>query len=69
MTETQARPAPDGAARAESCPRCGARFECGADAARCWCASLPALREPPPEPGSRCLCPKCLAGLVAREAK
>jgi hypothetical protein len=69
MTETQARPIAGGAPRAESCPRCGARFECGANTARCWCASLPALRELPGGLGSSCLCPNCLAELVAVEAK
>lgn len=54
------------------CPRCGARFHCGArDAAPCPCtavrldaATLAALRER----WSACLCVACLAALAAGEA-
>jgi hypothetical protein len=42
------------------CPRCGARFVCGAEDGRgeCWCMKRPALLI---EPGAAegCLCPAC----------
>jgi len=47
--------------RLKQCPRCGARFPCGADAGpgKCWCDSFPVLS--PPIPDFDCLCPECLA--------
>jgi hypothetical protein len=50
------------------CPRCRRVFDCGArgDRSACWCASMPALPAEALEPGTGCLCPECLAGVIAR---
>jgi hypothetical protein len=32
----------------------------------CWCKSMPALPAERLDPGSRCLCPECLAADIAR---
>lgn len=53
--------------REASCPRCGARFGCGVNAATCWCAGLEALAAPAgPADGSgaSCYCPRCLRELL-----
>ncbi|MDR0701943.1 MAG: cysteine-rich CWC family protein [Azoarcus sp.] len=48
----------------KTCPRCGARFHCGAHTGKCWCAALPPLL-PVPAPGEAgCYCPDCLAGVL-----
>jgi len=65
MADTHPQPAPGGAPLAATCPRCGAGFECGVNTARCWCASLPPLRDAPPDLAPTCLCPRCLAELAA----
>ena len=49
----------------KTCPRCGARFECGAHTGYCWCAALPPLPLPPEETAGDCHCPACLARAVA----
>jgi hypothetical protein len=43
-----------------TCPRCGIRFKCGAEAGeeRCWCAGFPAVAIDAALPG--CLCSACL---------
>jgi len=46
------------------CPRCGARFACGASQA-CWCGQFPPLAGA--RAGGGCLCPKCLGRAVAAE--
>jgi hypothetical protein len=50
------------------CPRCRRVFDCGArgDRSACWCASMPALPAEALKPGTGCLCPECLAGVIAR---
>jgi hypothetical protein len=47
------------------CPRCGARFVCGAHAndGPCWCARLPPLPVAP-DPAYGCLCPDCVGALL-----
>ncbi|RPH60759.1 MAG: hypothetical protein EHM83_13980 [Burkholderiales bacterium] len=57
-SDAAATPSPD------TCPRCGARFACGIDTGRCWCASLPALAALPPDLPAACLCPACLDALI-----
>jgi hypothetical protein len=57
---------PGTAARARECPRCGARFECGANAGSCWCASLPPLARLPAAPPGDCLCETCLREELSR---
>lgn len=52
----------------DSCPRCGARFACGIDSGRCWCAGLPALAALPDDLPPACLCPACLRELSQRQA-
>ena len=47
----------------KTCPRCGARFVCGASTGNCWCATLPPL--PPEEAAGDCHCPACLTRAVA----
>ncbi|HCX33960.1 MAG TPA: hypothetical protein DHV08_10650 [Rhodocyclaceae bacterium] len=50
---------------ASVCGRCGSSFVCGLRArSPCWCASLPALRRLPAG-HEGCLCPNCLAELIA----
>jgi len=63
MTDPHPQPATGGTPLAARCPRCGAGFECGVNTERCWCASLPPLRDPPADLGPHCLCPRCLAAL------
>ncbi len=44
-----------------TCPRCGIRFKCGAEAGeecRCWCGEFPVVAIDLALPG--CLCPACL---------
>jgi hypothetical protein len=50
------------------CPHCGRSFDCGRNATTlaCWCKSMPPLPADRLEPGSRCLCPECLADKIAR---
>lgn len=52
--------------RVKVCPECGAEFFCGPKSGsdRCWCDELPAL-SPSTAPGADCLCPACLAKMVA----
>jgi hypothetical protein len=56
-----------------ACARCGAAFECGAAAGKCWCAeeNYP-LPVPAANSGEDCLCPACLrkvaaAGVIIRD--
>ncbi|MDR2092185.1 MAG: cysteine-rich CWC family protein [Azoarcus sp.] len=59
------RGSPEG--EAKTCPRCGARFRCGAHTGKCWCAALPPLL-PVPAPGEAgCYCPDCLAAFSENE--
>jgi hypothetical protein len=54
--------------RDKTCPRCGAGFGCGAELSQghaCWCSELPPLKY---RSGEGCLCPACLAALLADEA-
>jgi hypothetical protein len=51
-----------------ACARCGAAFECGSTAGKCWCAEED-FQLPMPSEGSAedCLCQACLrkaAGIV-----
>ncbi|MBI3523404.1 MAG: cysteine-rich CWC family protein [Betaproteobacteria bacterium] len=48
----------------KTCPRCGAGFGCGMNAAGqpCWCAGLPPLVTILPTVG--CYCPACLRQLI-----
>jgi hypothetical protein len=50
---------------ARTCPQCGIRFKCGAEAGeeRCWCAGFPAVAIDAALPG--CLCPACLEARAA----
>jgi nicotinate-nucleotide--dimethylbenzimidazole phosphoribosyltransferase len=50
------------------CPRCGGAFACGIASGACWCAQLPALREPPAGLGAACLCPACLRELLETQS-
>jgi hypothetical protein len=54
-------------AGAETCPRCGRQFVCGARAGErgCWCTALPALEAFDRE-ATACYCPDCLAELIAQ---
>jgi hypothetical protein len=60
-------------ADAETCPRCGARFECGMKAGRkrCWCADLPALQRAGGDDAAppSCYCPACLKELLEIQAQ
>lgn len=63
--------APDVAAGADCCPRCGAGFHCGAQDTRCDCFDLQlsaALRQRLSEQYTRCLCLGCLRELSSAEA-
>nr|WP_295083288.1 cysteine-rich CWC family protein [uncultured Roseateles sp.] len=63
--------APELADTADSCPRCGAGFHCGAQDTRCDCFDLQlsaALRQRLSEQYSRCLCLSCLRELSRAEA-
>ncbi len=60
--------------RQKSCPCCGSRFSCGAQAAGsgggCWCSAVPILNSVPmPEErsGVDCLCPACLVARVGAQ--
>jgi len=75
MNPTASRPAPSAATDAEAqdpqsarCPRCGRSFDCGREArtADCWCRAMPPLPAERLKPGSRCMCPECLAEEIAR---
>jgi cysteine-rich CWC protein len=48
-----------------NCSSCGSAFTCGLRETTepCWCARLPALARI--DPARDCLCPACLASLVA----
>ena len=48
------------------CGKCGAEFACAAldPEIECWCKSYPPVR-PPVNPGEACLCPACLAAVIA----
>lgn len=55
---------------AASCPKCGDAFSCGANAASCWCQSLPPLdlaKRPAGLPDDACLCGRCLGAVVAEQ--
>ncbi len=50
---------------ASTCPRCGAKFQCGRDdPAGCWCATLPALDPRRYYAVAGCLCEACLRALL-----
>jgi hypothetical protein len=50
-----------------SCARCGAAFECGSAAGKCWCAEEDfRLPMPAADSGEDCLCPACLRAAAAR---
>ncbi|MDR1063507.1 MAG: cysteine-rich CWC family protein [Azoarcus sp.] len=49
------------------CPRCGARFNCGAHTGKCWCAALPPLLPVPASGEAGCYCPACLARIAAAQ--
>lgn len=60
--------APDSRCGERTCPQCGVRFVCGAEAGAkaCWCAAFPAVDIDPALPG--CLCPVCLEKRTAAAA-
>ncbi|MEQ1596885.1 MAG: cysteine-rich CWC family protein [Casimicrobium sp.] len=56
---------------AGACGQCGAPFVCGANAANCWCQSLPLLdlsKRSADELAAGCLCPECLSAALNRGA-
>lgn len=56
--------------RDATCPRCGARFGCGVNAATCWCVNLEALSDPAPAKdgaAASCYCERCLRELLAAQ--
>lgn len=55
-------------AASATCPRCAARFVCGAHAASCWCETLAVLdlkRRPEDLLGNGCLCEACLHAAIS----
>ena len=63
MTTPNDSPEPRGP---DTCARCGTAFGCGmlAGEKKCWCMDMPVL-DPLPKEYEGCLCPACLATLVA----
>ncbi|MGF6644185.1 MULTISPECIES: cysteine-rich CWC family protein [Paraburkholderia] len=62
------QPASQVHAQSARCPRCRSVFDCAMHGQPfdCWCKSMPALPAERLDPGSRCLCPECLAADIAR---
>ncbi len=53
------------------CESCGNEFSCGADTGKCWCFErnlAPETLAELKENFNNCLCEKCLANIVKREA-
>jgi len=51
----------------ETCPRCGAKFDCG-KSGKCWCFEVdvpPAILEKIDKEYNSCLCPDCLNELAS----
>ncbi|MDR2261144.1 MAG: cysteine-rich CWC family protein [Azoarcus sp.] len=63
-----ASPRAERALETKTCPRCGARFACGAHAGHCWCEDLPPLLAVP-DRGAACHCPACLMEIAAGQRR
>jgi iron complex transport system permease protein len=69
MAELRERPTP---AERRQCPSCGVEFGCAVGEPGCWCESVVLRRETLAElraVADDCLCPTCLAGFAARDAR
>jgi hypothetical protein len=54
----------------ETCPRCGAEFECG-KSGKCWCYEFEvptSVLETIDETYDSCLCPECLKSLSVQKS-
>lgn len=52
----------------ETCPRCGAKFDCG-KSGKCWCYEVavePSVLEHIQQTYDSCLCPACLTALAKK---
>ncbi|WP_227243386.1 cysteine-rich CWC family protein [Paraburkholderia caribensis] len=68
MNPSPSEPTESSAMSSARCPRCRRVFDCGGRGGReaCWCVSMPVLPATALDASTGCLCPECLADVIAR---